>query len=156
MYRGRKLILFCCLLCVFSLGKSFAQQKNSISYIIPEIVNVEIDNYLKTIKSDEGTYIILQNQNDTTSILVSSYAGISKLVPLIKNSNRYIKVGISRLIPVLLRPDLLLSSNLHIIKNKGTEYEAIETTLIGAGGYLIVYKGLYHNPKLIKAEYFQN
>jgi hypothetical protein len=154
---GRKLILYCCLLSVFSIEKSFAQQKSRISYVIPEIVNVEIDNYLKTKKSNETTYIVLQNQNDTTSILVSTYdENFSQLAYLINNTNRYIKVGVNKLIPVLLRPDFLLSDNLHVIKNKGSEYEAMSNTLIGASGYLIVYKGFYHDAKLIKAEYFQH
>jgi hypothetical protein len=141
---------------VITTTESFSQSKDSINYFIPDIISKQISNYLKEEKTDAKYYAILQEQNDTTSILISSYNGsFEKLVYLIKNTNRYIKVSSSQTLPLLLHSDLLFSEKLHSVRNKGKGNEIISHTDINAGGYSIIYKGLYQDITIIQSKYFQ-
>ena len=136
---------------------AYSQQKQPIVYLIPDTVKSSIANYLKEGKSKSSIYVILQHEGDTTSILVCTYSQAStELAYLVRNSNRYIRISSKATIPVILQADVALSENLHMIKNKGTTNETMSNKAVHASGYLIVYKGLYWNVSLIKAEYYQN
>lgn len=140
----------------FSLH-GFTQTRDSIIYITPDIVNQKIVDYLETSTRTGAVYVILHSHNDTTSILVSTYSKeLESLFYLIKNSNRYIKISSAQAIPALLHEDFVMSQKLHTIRNKGTEYELMGITLIGASGFLVEYKGFYYDVSIIKAEWYQN
>jgi hypothetical protein len=151
-------IVFVTLFCVLFLYQrnGFAQNRDSIIYLTPDIVNNKIAEFLKASTRTGSVYASLHHNNDTTYILISTYdKTFEKLAYLIRNSNRYIKISSTYPIPVLLQEDAVMSISLKRPKNKGTEYESLETTLIIASGFLVEYKGIYLNASLIKAEYFQ-
>lgn len=152
-----RITFFILVSCLFFSLRGFTQSRDSIIYLTPDIVNQKIVDYLKTSTRTGGVYASMHKHNDTTSILVSTYGkDFPALADLIKNSNRYIKVSDKLSIPVLLHEDVLMSKTLRIVINKGTEYEAIRTTLVLASGLLVEYKGLYSDVSIIKAEYYQN
>ncbi|MFD0752277.1 hypothetical protein ACFQZS_19135 [Mucilaginibacter calamicampi] len=140
----------------FSLN-GFTQGRDSIIYVTPESVNQKIVEYLKTSTRPGLVYAIFHNHSDTTSILVTTYGKeFTALADLIKNSNRYIKVSDALAIPVLLNEDISMSRTLRTVKNKGSKYESMQTTLVLASGFWVEYKGLYYNVSITKAEYYQN
>lgn len=141
---------------IFNCLKANSQKKTRICYNIPSIVQKKIAVYIDKSKSNENFYVILQHQNDTTSILLSSYnKSFNKLLYLLANTNRYIKISGTKDLPLLLNSDLLFSEILHSIKNSGRENEIISNTEVNPGGYSIIYKGVYQDIKIIKEEYLQ-
>ena len=145
-----------CLLLLASTLNTYCQNKEHINYVIPDVVNIKIENYIKENESNKQVYATLQYQNDTTSILISTYdASFKQLAYLISNTNRYLNVDSMTTIPLLIESDLLFSGNLHMIKNKGKYNEVFSHTSVNASGYLIVYKGMYADVLIVKAGYFQ-
>jgi hypothetical protein len=136
--------------------KANAQLKGPINYFIPKVITFKIIDYLKAAKPNDHYYAILQNQNDTTSILISSYdRSFTKLIYLIANTNRFIKISPNVMLPLLLHSDLLFSDLLHSVRNEGKENEIISHTDVNSGGYSIIYRGGHQNETIIKTEYIQ-
>lgn len=136
---------------------STAQKLDSIYYIIPASVKTKILDQIKESKPDVGYYIVLSHQNDTTSILITRYDNHpEELSRLVKNTNRFIRLNSSRVIPVVWHSDFLFSSLLHSVKNENAEYAAYKHKLINPSGFLIEYYGRDEKAKIVRAEFYQN
>ena len=142
---------------VLLVNNSFAQDRDSIYYFVPASVKTKI---LKYIKKNDPKYLFcghLSHWNDTTSMLISRYDdSIKELAYLIKNSNRYIKLSSTEIIPILLREDFLFSNLLHSVEREGDPYAVYNHMIINSSGYLIEYQGLYDRVKIIRAGYYQH
>jgi hypothetical protein len=134
-----------------------AQKVDSIYYVIPASVKTKMLEVTKEFKRDVSCYAVLSHHNDTTKILISRYGNSpEELVWLIKNSNRFIRVHSSRVIPLLLETDFLFSSLLHSVKNEGQPYAAFKHKLINVSGFLIEYVGRDDKIQIIGADYYRN
>ncbi|MDJ1506758.1 hypothetical protein [Xanthocytophaga agilis] len=147
-------------ICLFamSVNGSFAQSRDSVYYFIPVFVKAKILDYMKkkNLRPDHSIFGVLSHQNDTTQVLISSHGDSPKeLTFLIKNTNRYIRLDSTEVIPILMREDFLFSNLLHSVKKEGDPYAIYRHNFIGLSGYSIEYRGLYDKARLIKAEWSQ-
>lgn len=133
-----------------------AQQKKLIEYIVPDDVKSKILGIIE--KKDEKYYIIWNTQNDTTSVLLSKVdTSFRPLIDMLKLSNRFIHVDeVSSQIPIILKPDLLFSTDFNILKDVGKKYESLTTILLNPSGYLMKFTGRYKESKIIYSEFFQH
>lgn len=138
------------------ITKCYSQKPDSINYTIPEVVSAKVANYIEE-DIKKPYYIIIGTKNDTTSLLVSTYdKSFQKLAYLVSNSNRYIRISHKKTLPVISDVDLLFSTVLHTVKNKGKYNELVTNTLVMASGYLIIFTVAGHKASVVSAQYYQN
>lgn len=147
-------LLSFCLTLIFLKSSSQNLQFKGIEYLTPDTVKTKILEVINADKTGQPFFVVWDTVGDTTYLRLARYSASDRLFELIKNSNRFITLSKSQVVPIVIGSDLEFSAMFHKIKNKGTQNEIMSVTDFNISGYTIDFTGTYYNAKLIKFKWF--